>query len=143
MDVPEIELAEEEDAVEKGRLPGGEINSHSAGSEILFSECLEVGISFAGDQRGKVVKWEDLPEDSIERWPLALARSLRQKRIGVEEYRTEQNREALDQTHDRDDYLNKLLGKDFIYAFLSWPYLEVRLVHGGIFETERKVWRPV
>ena len=122
VEIPEIELEDEEPDHEGERLPQKELQSHKP--ESLFSDCLEVGISFAGDQSGPVADWEDLPADSIERWPLSLAKELRERGIKVEEYRAEQGREPWDQTVNRNDYLDDLISKDFIYAFISWPYLD-------------------
>ena len=90
------------------------------------ADAVEIGISFAGDQKTRVAHWKDLPVDSLERWPLALAALLRSPAYNfqVVEYRYQQSRDEHEKHTGRKDYLDMLITRDFMFIFLSWPYLE-------------------
>lgn len=85
---------------------------------------VEIGISYAGDSAGAAVEdWRDIPDDSIEKWPRALAASLEARRLSVEHYRTEQGRMDHEQSNARKKYLDHLTSRDYMIAFLSDAYL--------------------
>lgn len=85
--------------------------------------AVEIGISYAGDGQPADAHWENLPVDSIERWPRALKHRLQQMQFKVEEFRVEQSRDHVDQEVYRKSYLDRLTDQDFMVAFLSWDYL--------------------
>ncbi len=110
--------------VERG---GATVDFASIGSHVplkLYSDTLSVGISFAGDQPGQVSTWEDLPEGSIERWPLKLAQELKDLGFVVNHYRAEQDLPQDKQQVARRKYLDKLVNSDFVFCIISEKYLK-------------------
>ena len=96
----------------------------SHGPDLPHADAVQIGISFAGDWSGPVKHWSELPDDSIEKWPLALAAELRARQFKVEEYRTQQQKAEHDKFQGRRPYLDHLVTRDFLIPFLSWAYLE-------------------
>lgn len=86
--------------------------------------AVEVGISYAGDQGAGVDDWRRLPDSSIEKWPRALAATLRAAGFTVNDYRTEQNLDEHEKTQGCKEYLDKLTSRDFLVAFLSGKYFQ-------------------
>lgn len=129
VEVPVIPVPKE---LQKGfdglRLPAREVGDAGSISghkrPASHASLVEVGISFAGDQKAAVKDWKALPADSIECWPLALAAFLRAHYgFKVEEYRTEQARDPHQQEPGRKGYLDRLVSKDFMFVFISNAYL--------------------
>lgn len=133
VEVPRVELAPEpESDLRKAMLPDGRaarasVDAH-AGDEYTRN-CIEVGVSYAGD-RGKGTKsWLDLPRDSEERWPRALVEALKgpstdgSERWGVYCYREEQDLSPLDRMPSRA-FLEKVASRDFVFVFICRKYLE-------------------
>jgi internalin A len=85
---------------------------------------VEVGISYAGDHGAGVDDWTLLPDGSIEKWPRALAATLRAAGFTVNDYRAEQNLDEYEKTQGCKEYLDKLTSRDFLVAFLSGEYLK-------------------
>ena len=129
VEVPVIPLPREDrKALDPLRVPERELGEANtlAGHKrpASHAELVEIGISFAGDQAKAVTNWKELPENSIECWPLALASFLRAEYgFKVEEYRTEQRRDVHEQEPGRKGYLDRLVAKDFMFIFISRAYL--------------------
>jgi len=84
---------------------------------------VRVGISYAGD--GAYLKdWRQLQSGSKERWPRALAQSLTESGVKVEDYRLEQGRWRTEQTHDRRAYIEHVASRDFLVIFVTQKYLQ-------------------
>lgn len=126
VEIPAIELPDEEpgdEGPEVARSPEGDRQKLKGHQSDVHANPVTVGISFKGDY-GKVESLEELPADSIERWPLAIAAGLREEGFDVQEYRIEQGRHDFEQTQHHKEFLDSLTERDFMVAFLSWPYLE-------------------
>ncbi len=130
VDVPVIDIPREDSvSIDELRKPerrdDGRLTTEGHKRPADLPPVVEVGISFAGDQSGKPRSWETVPADSIERWPLALAAYLREHfRFKVEQYRTEQSRDPHEQVPGRKGYLDRLVGMDFMFVFISEAYLQ-------------------
>lgn len=124
--------------LEKLDVPDDTSPSPSRGHRALFdpdtidahsptepqATAVEISISFAGDGQDPNLRWEELPDDSIEKWPRALATTLRRMQFKVDEYRSEQQRNYANRASDRAKFLNFLMSRDYIIVFLSWKYYE-------------------
>jgi hypothetical protein len=131
VDVPTTELPPEpeEPGLPKERLPAQRDDKGAHRPPPLHADAVEIGVSFAGDQPGPVKSWRDLPDASIEKWPLALAAALREMHFKVEEYRDEQSRAEHDKQPGRKAYLDRLASRDR-RCLLELALPGIALVHG-------------
>lgn len=87
------------------------------------ANCVEFGISFAGDRQGGSTSRGGVPKTSIEYLPLKLAEVLRSMGVRVEEYRSYQDLPEHARGTSRGAYIADLVAKDHVMAFLSRAYL--------------------
>jgi hypothetical protein len=126
VEIPAIADGPEEDPdLAKETMPGQEGKSGVATHEapIEVRNCLEIGISFAGDRGKGITDPELLPADSHERWPRMLAKYLRQQGYTVVDYREEQERLPHQQALPKA-FLERVASRDYVFAFVDWKYLE-------------------